>query len=125
MFNPTRKNSTSRSEPAGVYVCETNILKHIPEAGYFDIKEGLVPEMLRAGKSVHAATLPNHAGNFRDRQEYLFCIASYFERRPKLNLDLKACEGVDSQDVWLAANAKIDPESRIFGPTVIMDGASI
>ena len=125
MFNPTPENSTSQSEPAGIYVCETNILKHIPEAGYFDIKEGLIPELLRAGKSVHAATLPNHAGNFRDRQEYLFCIGNYFERKPKLNSDLESVRGADSQEVWLAANAKVEPESRIFGPTVIMNGASI
>ncbi|MHC4104993.1 MAG: exosortase [Planctomycetota bacterium] len=125
MFNPTPKNSTSRSEPAGIYVCETNILKHIPEAGYFDIKEGLIPEILCAGKSAHAATLPNHAGNFRDRQEYLFCIANYFERKPELNSDLEPIKSVDSQDVWVAANAEVDPESRIFGPTVIMNGATI
>ena len=125
MFNPTRKNSKSQSEPAGIYVCETNILKHIPEAGYFDIKEGLIPEMLRAGKSVHAAILPNNAGNFRNRQEYLFGIASYLEKRQKLNLDLKSCTGADSQDVWIAANARVDPESQIFGPAVVMNGASI
>ena len=125
MFNPTRENSKLQSEPAGIYVCETNILQHIPEAGYFDIKEGLIPEMLRAGKSVHAVTLPNHAGNFRNRQEYLYCITNYFETQPKLNLDLKSGKGVDSQDVWVAANAKVETESRIFGPTVIMNGATV
>jgi exosortase len=124
-LNPSWENNESYSEPAGIYACENNILEHIPEAGYFDIKEGLIPELLRAGKSVHAATLPNHAGNFRDRQEYLFGIANYFERRPNLNLDLKSDEGDYSQNVWLAANAKVDPASRIFGPAVIMDGASI
>jgi exosortase len=125
MFNPRRENSSSPSELAGIYVCETDILKHIPQAGYFDIKEGLIPELLSAGKSVHAATLPNHAGNFRDRREYLFGIASYFERKHNLNLDFKLCNSIDSQNVWLAANARIDPESRIFGPAVIMDGVSI
>ena len=125
MFNPAWNNSKSQGEPAGIYVCETTILKHIPEAGYFDIKEGLIPEMLRAGKSVHAATLPNHAGNFRDRQEYLFAIASYLESRPKLNLELDFCKSSDSQNVWVAANAEVDSESQIHGPTVVMDGVSI
>lgn len=125
MFNPAGNNGRSQGEPAGIYICETNILKHIPRAGYFDIKEGLIPEMLRAGKFVHAAILPNHAGNFRDRQEYLFGIANYLESRPRLGLNLESCKSANSQNVWVAADSKIDSESRIYGPTVVMDGVSI
>jgi len=125
MFNPGHNNSKLQSEPTEIYVCESSILKHIPEAGYFDIKEGLIPEMLRAGKTVHAATLPNHAGNFRDRQGYLYAIANYLESSPKLNSDLRICNDADSQAVWIAANAKVDPEARIYGPTVVMNGAHI
>ncbi len=93
MFNPSYGNSKSLGEPAGIYVCNSAIVEHIPKAGYFDIKEGLIPEMLRAGKTVHAATLPNHAGNFRNRQEYLDAIANYLQNTPKLDADLKACKG--------------------------------
>jgi mannose-1-phosphate guanylyltransferase len=125
MFNPVNKNGKLQGEPAGIYVCETSILKHIPKAGYVDIKEGLIPEMLRAVKTIHAATLPNHAGNFRDRQGYLFGIDNYLRSRPKLNSDLKAYKSDDSQAVWISANAKVEPEARICGPTVIMDGAHI
>ena len=125
MLNPDCGNGKSLGEPAGIYVCRTGILKHIPKAGYFDIKEGLIPEMLRAGKTVHVATLPNHAGNFRDRQEYLYAIANYLEGAPKLNADLKSCRDADSQTMWIAANAKVEPGARIYGPAVIMDGACI
>jgi len=115
----------SMGEPAGIYVCRTDILKHIPKAGYFDIKEGLIPEMLRAGKTIHVATLPDHAGNFRDRQEYLYAIANYLEGVPKLDADLKPCKDADSQTMWIAANAKVEPGARIYGPAVIMDGTCI
>ena len=125
IFNPANTNAKLQGEPAGIYVCETSILEHIPKAGYFDIKEGLIPEMLRAGKTIHAATLPNHTGNFRDRQGYLFGIANYLRGRPKLDSDLKVCKGDDSQAVWIAANAKVEPEARICGPTVVMNGAHI
>ncbi len=125
MLNPDCGNGKSLGEPAGIYVCRTGILKHIPKAGYFDIKEGLIPEMLRAGKTVHVATLPNHAGNFRDRQEYLYAIANYLEDAPKLDADLKPCRDADSQTMWIAANAKVEPGARIYGPAVIMDGACI
>ncbi len=40
MFNPNHGDSKSLGKPAGIYVCQTSILKHIPKAGYFDIKEG-------------------------------------------------------------------------------------
>jgi exosortase len=125
LLNPGCGNNKSLGEPAEIYVCETSVLEHIPKEGYFDIKEGLIPEMLRAGKTVHAATLPNHVGNFRDRQEYLYAIANYLESATNPSADLKPRKGVDSQTVWMAADAKIDPAARIYGQVVIMDGANI
>ncbi len=125
MFNPDCGNGKSLGEPAGIYVCNPAILEYIPEGGYFDIKEGLIPEMLRAGKTVYAATLPKHAGNFRIRREYLYAITNYLENSPKLDADLKPSKGADSQTVWIAANAKVEPGARIYGPAVIMDGACV
>ncbi|MGB2809071.1 MAG: exosortase [Sedimentisphaerales bacterium] len=125
MFNPGHGNDKMLGEGAGIYICETSILEHIPKEGYFDIKEGLIPEMLRVGKTVHTAVLPNHAGNFRDWRGYLCAIANYLENSPKLNADLKLCKRNNSQAVWMAANSRVDPGARIFGPTVIMDGAHI
>ena len=125
MFNPDCGNGKSLGEPAGIYVCNPAILEYIPEGGYFDIKEGLIPEMLRAGKTVYAATLPKHAGNFRIRREYLYAITNYLENSPKLDADLKPSKGADSQTVWIAANAKVEPGARIYAPAVIMDGACV
>jgi exosortase len=100
-------------------------LKYIPKEGYLDIKEGLIPAMLRAGKTVHAVTLPNHAGNFRDRQEYLFALESYFENTQKVDEDLGFCKADDSQDLWVASDATVEPGARIFGPVTVMDGARV
>ncbi len=138
MFNPGGANNKSLGEPTGIYICNPNIVEYTPKAGYFDIKEGLIPEMLRAGKTVHAATLPNHAGNFRNRQEYLDAIANYLQNSPKLNTDLKPSTDAEptlpkqhrlrrlnSQTVWIAANAKVDPEARIYGPAVILGGTCV
>jgi len=46
MLNPDCGNGKLMGEPAGIYVCGTSILKYIPKAGHFDIKEGLIPENL-------------------------------------------------------------------------------
>ncbi len=125
MFNPSNGNGKPVGEPADIYVCDTSILEYIPKQGYFDIKEGLIPKMLRAGKTVRAVVLPNHIGNFRDRQGYLSAIANYLENDIDLNTHLKSCEQSTLQDVWIASNATVDQGSRILGPTVVMDGAHV
>ena len=125
MLNPVRRNGKLMGEAAGIYICETSVLEHIPKEGYFDIKEGLIAELLRAGKTVHTAVLPNHTGNFRDWRGYLDAVANYLENTPKLNADFKLCKRNNSQAVWMAANSRVEPSARIFGPTVVMDGAHI
>jgi exosortase len=112
-------------EATGIYICETSVLEHIPKEGYFDIKEGLIPAMLRDGRTVHTATLPNHVGNFRDWRGYLYAIANYLENAPKLNPDLKLRRRNNSQPVWMAANSRVDPGARIYGPVVTMEGTHI
>ena len=125
MFNPAFGNGKLLGESAGIYICQTSVLEHIPKEGYFDIKEGLIPELLRAGKTVHTAVLPSPAGNFRDRQEYLCAISNCLENTTKLSADLKHCRRRGSQVVWIASDATVDPSARIYGPVVIMDGARI
>jgi len=125
MLNPCDADNTNIGQASGIYVCDPCILEHIPKAGYFDIKEGLIPKMLLAGRSVHAAKLSSHAGNFRNRQEYLCAVSNYLEKVPKLNEDLKPLKNSDSRDLWMADNARIDPEARINGPVIIMDSATV
>jgi len=123
--NPGYGDRADTGQASGIYVCQPSILKHIPEAGYVDIKEGLIPEMLRAGRTVHAATLTNHTGNFRDWRGYLYAVADYLERTSALESDVQSTEGTMSNNVWIASDARVDPTARIQGPVVIMDGARI
>ena len=125
MFNPAHTNSKCIGEPASIYICETSILGHIPKEGYFDVKESLIPEMLRAGKTVHTAILPYHVGNFRDRQGYLDAIADYIENRTKIDVNLKLCKHNDTQVIWRGPDVSIEPTARIYEPVAIMDGARI
>jgi len=105
MFNPGCGSDQALGDPCGIYVCSGSVLERIPKAGYCDIKEGLIPKMLRVGKSVHAAVLPNHAGNFRDRREYLDAIGSYLQSRAVPDI--------------------VHPAARICGPVITMDGVCI
>jgi exosortase len=125
MLNPYSHNNTDMDEASGIYVCNPEILEHIPEEGYFDIKEGLIPKMLHAGRTVHAARLPYYAGNFRNWQGYLSAVSSCLENASTMNVDFGPLNRYGSGEVWVGENADVDPEARIDGPVVIMDGAKI
>jgi exosortase len=125
MFNPTSKNGGSDAEVAEIYVCEPTVLQYIPKAGYCDIKESLIPAIVRAGGTVHAATLPKPVGNFQDRAGYLTAIADYLADAKNGQINLLGYRQHGSKDLWLAGSAKVEPSTRIFGPVVIMDNVSI
>ena len=125
MFNPGSGNERAMGETSGLYVCGGEVLEHIPKGGYFDIKEGLIREMVRVGKGVHAAVLPGHAGSFRDRREYLRAIGDYLECVEKPSADVRACEQQGSRNVWIAAGATVHSTAKICEPVIVMDGAAI
>jgi exosortase len=125
MLNPYSYENMGTVDASGIFVCNPEVVKHVPEEGYFDIKEGLIPKIIQDGGTVHAATLPYHAGNFRNQQEYLCAVSDSLENIPKLKTDLKLRKGPDSQNVWVSKNAIVDPEARIEGPVIIMDGVKI
>ena len=125
MFDPQRKNVKPKSCISETYICEPEVLEYIPAEGYCDIKEGLIPAMVRAGKAVHAAELSQSVGNFRDRAGYLAAIAGCLESNSSLNMDFPHSKWNDSKNVWLADSAKVASDSRIYGPVIIMDDAVI
>ncbi|UCG59803.1 MAG: exosortase [Phycisphaerales bacterium] len=124
VFNPGGAGENVFGEPAGIYVCETSILEYIPKEGYFDIKEGLIPKILRVGKTVYPAVLPSRAGNFRDRRGYLSGISDYLENVARDERGLSLYEERRSQTAC-GDGAQIDPGARVFGPVAVMKGARI
>lgn len=125
-FNPADTNDSKIfGDAAGIYVCNTGLLAYIPEAGYCDIKEGLIPELLQAGKSIHAVTLPRHIGSFRNRHEYLCAISSYLENMQELSEGSKPSETRGTKAIWLADDAEVDPGAKLSGPLAVLDGARV
>ncbi len=125
VFNPPRANGSAHPTEAVIYVCDHSLLEHIPKQGYFDVKESLIPEMLRAGKTVQAVTLSDSVGSFGDWRGYLAALLTRLHGRLDLSPRLKLRHGHTSARVWAAANAHIHSDARICGPVVIMDGAHI
>ena len=125
MLEPETENGNSENRSAGIYICQASVLEYIPNEGYCDIKEGLIPTMLQAGKTVHAAMLKKPLGTFHNRVGYLSAITNYLQNGcdPDIGLSQKKLNG--SKNIWLANSAKVETGARIYGPVVIMDEAVV
>ncbi len=124
-LNPGFTNRRHKGQASGIYICNPSIIKHIPKDGYCDIKEGLIPELLRKGKTIRAVMLPKHTGNFRNRQEYLYSIANYIKEAPGQQPDLEPVQDTDSHIIRIGGEIKVDQGARICGQVVIMNGVRI
>lgn len=124
-LNPCRDEDAQIGRSSDIYLCNSNVLQLIPEVGYFDLKEGLIPQLLSAGKTVHVSKLRCDSGSFKDRQEYLHVIECCIEKAPNLCGDVESFQDSGTRDVWISTKAKVDSDVRIYGPAVIMDNVTI
>ena len=108
-----------------IYVCEASILEHIPEQGYWDIKERVIPELAVLRKKVCQAALPEAAGCFYDRATYLQAVTDHLERIAGSDARLRPLERDQSGRIWVEGNVEIHPTARVCGPVVVLDGACI
>lgn len=125
MFNPTCQNNGCPSPAPAFYICRHTVLEHIPKQGYFDIKEGLIPAMLRAGKTVRAAQLPRPFNHFSNWPEYLAAVGSFLQEATGEDLDLPAQKRANSQNIWISPDAQVSPSARLYGPIAVMHRAII
>ena len=125
MFSPGLRHGEQIRCVSEIYVCEPAVLKYIPTDGYYYIKESLIPAMVQAGKTVHAAVLSQPLGNFRDRAGYLDATADYLENANNVNIGFPCSKKDGAKALWLADSAKVARNIRIYGPVVVMDGATV
>ena len=125
VFNPGM-SPEERGEAANIYVCNPSVLECIPEDGFYDIKEGLIPEMIRLGRPVRCATLPHNVGNFHNRERYIEAIGDYLENSTDIaDIDLKRTEQNGNHIIWKGNGVIIEPGARFFGRVVLSDGVHI
>jgi len=125
VLNPADENGRPNGESTGIYVCEPTVLEHIPAKGYYDIKESLIPAILRAGKNIYAARLSVPAGGFRNYSEYLSAIFYRLENTRKADFNLPVFKQDNLQTLWTSPDSQIDASAQVYGPVVIMDGAHV
>jgi exosortase len=125
VFNPGPGDDDEKGDVANIYICDPSVLEYIPAEGYHDIKESLIPELVRVGKHVAYTVLPHCAGNFRDGQGYLRAVTNYLGKEPPLNDEIPSLRRNNEQCLWLDDGAEVDPSAKFFGPVVVMAGARV
>ena len=124
MLNPGECRQTVAGRPAEIYLCRPEVLRHIPHGGYADIKEGLIPSILRAGGAVRPAVLDRAVGNFHNRTGYLRALEILLD---KGGGGLRVLPHEPSGEVLapVGGNAFVHPTARICGPVLLGAGARV
>ncbi|OHB67102.1 MAG: hypothetical protein A2Y76_15615 [Planctomycetes bacterium RBG_13_60_9] len=125
VFNPGRSDQSPYGTAAEMYVCRPSVLAFIPAEGYCDIKEGLIPILLRAGGVVKPHLLAHDVGNFHDQAGYLRAVSVYLRSGTVAGNGYSLCERSDRRLVATAPGASIHPQARIYGPVAIAADASV
>jgi len=118
-------NGKTIRKTSEIYICAPDIIDFIPKKGHSDIKEGLIPALLREGKNVNTVTLYKNTGHFRNRQQYLHAIANYLYNKKLINADFPESKYDNFNNAWIAKNSTIKDNVKIFGPVIIMENAKI
>ena len=120
VFMDPPQNPQGPPANARIYVCRPEIVKQIPQTGFFDIKENLIPAMIKAGQTVYAEQLQTPAGNFLGLEEYFSGVREFIAALPNASL-LPAGYAADKDrpGVFTAAGVKIHPDVNITGPVLI------
>jgi NDP-sugar pyrophosphorylase family protein len=58
------------------------VLRHVPEVGFFDIKEQLLPRLHALGEASRATRITRRVRRIRDRAGYLDAVRSWALARP-------------------------------------------
>ncbi len=117
-------NCKDLERACGIYICNSSVLELIPPDGYFDIKEGLIPKMLRAGKNINTLKLKQQTGNFRNCHEYLNAVSNNIKKIAEDN-NIKLVKSDKSCKVWSDVQTHIDPSAIIAGEVILLEGANI
>lgn len=102
--------------PTGVYVFDRRVLDHVPDGGFQDIKENLIPRLHRGGERVVAHETQAFCPHVFNAQTYLEANQWMLER-----LSREDPGGAQ----LLHPSATVEPGARLVGPVQLGAGARV
>jgi len=109
--------------PLGVYVAEPEILDHIPEHSYCDLKEQLIPKLRRCFLDVLVAPFSGRHRRISDAASYETFIDELLTGTFGDGLFTGLTQA--APHLWLGENAYVDPSAELIGPIVVGPNAFI
>jgi len=115
-----------------IYIAGRGAIECVPAVGYCDIKEGLIPAMVRNGLKIRRI-LAEEWGSFGTWQEYMQQVLQQLARKP-LAFSNKLLEERKTEidetarihgQVWIGCGACIEEDAVILGPAVIGRGCRV
>ncbi|MCL4211574.1 MAG: hypothetical protein HRU76_14775 [Phycisphaeraceae bacterium] len=115
--------ATSGLAPAGVFACGMEALREAPDVGYCDLKEQLIPRLIRRGVDVRAAIVAEELIRLRDLDSYLRAVSAWSRqgrvddrREDRPWRELGACVVEDGAEIDIGV---------ILKDTVVLRGARV
>jgi NDP-sugar pyrophosphorylase family protein len=111
------EGNTCLARPSGMYVFERRALELVPQKGFQDIKENLIPRLYRAGEHVGA-----HLVNARSAR--VLSAGTYLDANhwavSRLIARAESLEGYElSGEALVHRSASVDAQARMAGPVLI------
>jgi NDP-sugar pyrophosphorylase family protein len=110
--------------PAGIYVFSRRALESVPERGYQDIKESLIPQLRRAGERVMVCEADGECPRVLDPESYLAVDAWMVRRMALADARRLAVPHADGAPV-IHPTAHVDPSALLMGPVLVDAGANV
>jgi mannose-1-phosphate guanylyltransferase len=132
---PGRHGNPAAQVPCGIYVFNRRALDVVPDAGFYDIKENLIPQLYRSGERVTVYTTASAAPRVRDASSYLAVNGWMVEHlvtqgeRPEGYLTSGNClyhsEAMIADDAVFVGPVLVGPGARVMPGAVIVGPSSI
>ena len=105
---------SSQNETAGMILMKREILDLVPELGFFDFKEQLIPRVLESGLRILVKEITRRSIRFSTPSTYL-----------KQLTDFKLSKTGDVRGPFVSDSAKVDPSSVLGVNVIVGDNVTI
>jgi mannose-1-phosphate guanylyltransferase len=119
-----RSSHSDVLEPAGMYVFEPAVFDYISAGSYQDIKEQVIPALAQAGRRVVPIALEGSYLSWDNIRSYLDAIGEALMAPERFGLSFGSLQEL-TPSIHVAADARIDPAARLFGPLAILGGVEV
>lgn len=124
LLAPTRAGAIAtvavggRAEPAGAYALRSSVLRQVPDVGFFDIKEQLLPAMYAHGCGAGTVQITDRVIRLHDRTGYLQAVAHSFKQVSSNRCDTRPGR---TQAARILGHPLIGPQVMIEPGAVVHD----